>query len=173
MGQKSVQWPRSNSICHYWLCRHSHGQLSNLSPLVSPVPYKSPAALQTQHPHVGGISSSYQRWPDFLPHGAKELLELFCLQPNAIGWRQNSSSSVFASDTTRGGPGGCQGGPMPPKILPAPPVAPQKFCRSLSESPTQTMDSSPCCKTVPSSVPPKWKCLAPPLDTTFRYFQKF
>jgi len=39
-----------------------------------------------------------------LPHGVKELLELFCLQPHMIGWRQNSSSSAFASwgkiDTT-------------------------------------------------------------------------
>ena len=32
-----------------------------------------------------------------LPHEAKYLLELFCLSPIAIGWRQNTSSSVFAS----------------------------------------------------------------------------
>jgi len=32
-----------------------------------------------------------------LPHEAKELLELFRLYPNTIGWRQNSSSSAFAS----------------------------------------------------------------------------
>jgi len=32
-----------------------------------------------------------------LPHEAKELLELFCLQPNTIGWRQNSYWSAFAS----------------------------------------------------------------------------
>jgi len=32
-----------------------------------------------------------------LPQEAKELLRLFCLQPNAIGWRQNTSSSAFAS----------------------------------------------------------------------------
>jgi len=42
----------------------------------------------------------------------------------------------------------------------------QRGSRSLSESPTQTTDSSPCCKTGPSSGPPKWKCLAPPLLTT-------
>ena len=39
-----------------------------------------------------------------LPHEAKELLELFCLSPITIGWRQNTSSIVFASwgkiDTT-------------------------------------------------------------------------
>jgi len=40
-----------------------------------------------------------------------------------------------------------------------------KFFRSLSESPTQTIDSSPCCKTGPSSGSPKWKCLAPPLQS--------
>jgi len=43
-------------------------------------------------------------------------------------------------------------------------MAPPKFFRSLSESPTQTIDSSPCCKTGPTSGPPKWKCLAPSLD---------
>jgi len=32
-----------------------------------------------------------------LSHEAKELLELFCLQSNAIGWRQNSSNSAFVS----------------------------------------------------------------------------
>jgi len=32
-----------------------------------------------------------------LPHEAKELLELFCLSPIRIGWRQNTSSSAFAS----------------------------------------------------------------------------
>jgi len=46
-------------------------------------------------------------------------------------------------------------------------VAPPKFFRSLSESPTQTIDSSPCCKTGPSSSPPKWKCLAPPLPVEY------
>ena len=59
--------------------------------------------------------------------------------------------------------GGCQGGYYPPKFCLSPPVAPPKFFRSLSESPTQTIDSSPCCKTGPSSGPPKWRCLAPPL----------
>ena len=32
-----------------------------------------------------------------LAHKAKALLELFCLQPIAFGWRQNSSSCAFAS----------------------------------------------------------------------------
>ena len=32
-----------------------------------------------------------------LPHEAKELLELFCLSPITIGWRQNTSSSAFDS----------------------------------------------------------------------------
>jgi len=50
------------------------------------------------------IISPIQSWPVnvksciyILPHETKELLELFCLWPNTIGWRQNSSSSVFAS----------------------------------------------------------------------------
>ena len=33
----------------------------------------------------------------------------------------------------------------------------QRRSRSLSESPTQTIDSSPCCKTGPSSGPPQMK----------------
>jgi len=32
-----------------------------------------------------------------LPHEAKSLTELFCLQPIVFGWRQISSSSSFAS----------------------------------------------------------------------------
>jgi len=32
-----------------------------------------------------------------LPHEAKQQLELFCLEPNTIGWSQNSSSSAFES----------------------------------------------------------------------------
>jgi len=31
------------------------------------------------------------------PHEAKALLELFCLQANVFGWKQNRSSSAFAS----------------------------------------------------------------------------
>ena len=61
--------------------------------------------------------------------------------------------------------GGFQGGNDPLKFYLAPPVAPSIFFRSFSESPTQTINSSPCCKTGPSSGPPKWKCLAPPLVT--------
>jgi len=62
--------------------------------------------------------------------------------------------------------GGARGATAPPKFCLAPPVAPPKFLRSFFESPTQTIDSSPCCKTGPSSGPPKWKCLAPPLCAT-------
>jgi len=51
--------------------------------------------------------------------------------------------------------GGCQGGHCPPKFCLAPPVASPNVFRSLSESPTQTIDSSPCGKTGPSSGPPK------------------
>jgi len=50
--------------------------------------------------------------------------------------------------------GGARGATAP-QILTGPPVAPPKFFRSLSESPTQIIDSSPCCKTGPSSGPPK------------------
>jgi len=32
-----------------------------------------------------------------LPHDAKAMLQLFCLQPVIFGWRQNSSSDAFAS----------------------------------------------------------------------------
>ena len=51
---------------------------------------------------------------------------------------------------TRGGARGCQGGHCPPNFA----WPPQKFFTSFSESPTQTIDSSPCCKTGPSSGPP-------------------
>ena len=72
--------------------------------------------------------------------------------------------SSNANPRHRGGARGVPGGASaPPKFCLAPPVAPSKFFRSSSESPTQTIDSSPCCKTGPSSGPPKWKCLAPPL----------
>jgi len=36
-----------------------------------------------------------QKALSILPHEAKALLELFCLQPIVFGWRQNSSSSSF------------------------------------------------------------------------------
>ena len=62
--------------------------------------------------------------------------------------------------------GDARGATSPQKFCLAPPVALPKFFRSLSESPTQTIDSSPCCKAGPSSGPPKWKCLAPPLVGT-------
>jgi len=81
-------------------------------------------------------------------------------------YRLTHNACIFTNENclyTGAGLGGCQEGPLPPKILPGPPSGPPKFFRSLSESPTQTIDSSPCCKTSPSSGPPKWKCLAPPL----------
>ena len=78
-------------------------------------------------------------------------------------------------DATRGGARGVPGGATsPPKFCLALPVAPQNFPRDvmpLHWSPTQTIDSSPCCKTGPSSGPPKWKCLAPPLDATAQQHQ--
>jgi len=59
---------------------------------------------------------------------------------------------VLPTAASRGGAKGFQGGHCPPpKILPGPP----KIFQSSSESPTQTIDSSPCCKTGPSSGPPK------------------
>jgi len=33
----------------------------------------------------------------FASWGKRTILEIFCLHPNTIGWRQNSSSSAFAS----------------------------------------------------------------------------
>jgi len=69
---------------------------------------------------------------------------------------QHTYARLLAFDETGAELGGFH---CPPKILPGLP----KFFRSLSESPTQTIDSSPCCKTGHSSAPPKWKCLAPPL----------
>jgi len=39
----------------------------------------------------------WQKAVAILPHEAKTLLELFCLQPIVFGCRQNSSSSSFAS----------------------------------------------------------------------------
>ena len=69
--------------------------------------------------------------------------------------------------------GGFQGGANdPPKFYLVPPVAPPKFFRSFSESPTQTINSSPCCKTGPSSGPPKWKCLAPPLHAVIDDYKR-
>jgi len=38
-----------------------------------------------------------QKAVSILPHDAKTLLELFCLQQIVHGWRQNSSSSSFTS----------------------------------------------------------------------------
>jgi len=50
------------------------------------------------------IISAIQSWSTnvksciyILPLEAKELLELFCLLPITIGWKQNTSSSAFAS----------------------------------------------------------------------------
>ena len=55
---------------------------------------------------------------------------------------------------SRGGARGVPGGELSPQNFAWPPKCPPKI-RSLSESPTQTIDSSPCCKTGPSSGPPK------------------
>ena len=64
-----------------------------------------------------------------------------------------------SSGAELGGPG--------PQILPGPPVAPPKFFRSLSESPTQTIDSSPCCKTGPSDSPPNENVWLRPCSSLF------
>ena len=62
----------------------------------------------------------------------------------------------------RGGAKGVPGGPLPPQNFAwSSQWPPQNFprdvrrSRSLSESPTQTIDSSPCYKTGPSSGPLK------------------
>ena len=80
-------------------------------------------------------------------------------------FQQSETGPFIPTEPQRPGAelGGCQGGHCPPKIFR---VTSCHWSRSLSESPTQTIDSSPCCKTGPSSGPPKWKCLAPPLSTT-------
>jgi len=72
----------------------------------------------------------------------------------------------------RGGARGVPGGPLPPHFCLAPQWPPKNFPRDvmpLHWSPTLTIDSSPCCKTGPSSGPPKWKCLAPPLVSQIQY----
>ena len=61
--------------------------------------------------------------------------------------------SLFERAGGRGGARGVPGGPLPPQILPAPPNFPRDVM-PLHWSPTQTIDSSPCCKTGPSSGPP-------------------
>jgi len=38
-----------------------------------------------------------QKAMSILPHDAKTLLQLFCLQPIIFGWRQNNFSGAFAS----------------------------------------------------------------------------
>ena len=68
------------------------------------------------------------------------------------------------------GRGGARGATAPPKYCLDPPKAPKNFprdvrrSRSLSESPTQTIDSSPCCKTGPSSAPPNENVWLHPWD---------
>jgi len=47
--------------------------------------------------HFLGKFWKCQKDVSILPHEAKALKELFCLQPIAFGWRQNISSSYFAS----------------------------------------------------------------------------
>jgi len=59
--------------------------------------------------------------------------------------------------------GGARGVPLPPQNFP-------RDVMSLHWSPTQTIGSSPCCKTGPSSGPPKWKCLAPPLMASNEHY---
>ena len=80
-----------------WADREIFHSESNPDPLkLNPIQSWSAKFLKTISP--------IQSWPAnvksrsfILPHEAKELLELFCLQPNTIGWRKNSHSSAFAS----------------------------------------------------------------------------
>jgi len=80
----------------------------------------------------------------------------FWIQQNVAFWKFNSSSSAEAEL------GGCQGGPLPPKNFAWPRQCPPKifrvtschWSRSLSESPTQTIDSSLVAKLAPPVDPP-------------------
>ena len=98
-------------------------------------------------------------------HSARDFV-LRAIGPASICMTSHWAAAAHTAIRGRVRARGCQGGTAPPKFCPAPPVALPKFFRSLSESPTQTIDSSPCCKAGPSSGPPKWKCLAPPLVGT-------
>jgi len=69
----------------------------------------------------------------------------------------------------RGGARGARGATAPQNFA-WPPSGPPKFFRSFSESPTQTIDSSPCCKTGPSSGP-KYVCFRP-CGAVFRIFEQ-
>jgi len=61
------------------------------------------------------------------------------------------------------------GGPLPPKILPGPPVTPQKNFRPLSESPTQIIDSSLVGKLAPPVAPPNENVWLRPWKGVFPY----
>jgi len=66
----------------------------------------------------------------------------------------------------RGRAKGVPGGPLPPQNFCFTPVAPPKFStwRHVTALKSYTDHwQLPCCKTGPSSGPPKRKCLAPPL----------
>ena len=104
--------------------------------------------------HISGVTSRNRHGKDFVLHA-------MIGSDSLVVW---PDVSVLAH---RGGARGMPGGATaPPKFCLAPQWPPQNFPRdvmSLHWSPTQTIDSSPCCKTGPSSGPPKWKCLTPPL----------
>ena len=85
-------------------------------------------------------------------------------------WTLNTVNAATEPMSARGGDRGVPRGATTPPIFAWPPPVPlPNFFRFLSESPTQTIDSSPCGKTGPSSGPPKWKCLAPPLMSTSKH----
>ena len=65
-----------------------------------------------------------------------------------------STGNGLRTVTSRGGARGYQGVYCTPKIFR---VTSCHRSMSFSESPTQTIDSSPCCKTGPSSAPPQMK----------------
>ena len=105
-------------------------------------------------------STCYKKAPDKLE-----------IVPNVV-WTSLIFLAAFNVLTTitayRGGARGVPGvATVPPKFCRPPPVAPPKTSRFLSESPSQNIDSSPCCKIGPSSAPPNenvW--LRPWLPTT-------
>jgi len=62
-----------------------------------PIGKITPAVLFPLMPNRHFIVKFYkwQKAVPFLPHKAKALLDLFCLQPIVFGWRQNSISNTW------------------------------------------------------------------------------
>ena len=94
-------------------------------------------------------------------------LSLLWSQKFRLTAETGSVEHCYRYNAIRGGARVVPGGHSPPNFAWPPQWLSQNFpgdVMSLHWSPTQTIDSSPCCKTGPSSGPPKWKCLAPPLN---------